>query len=218
VDFEFVYAIDGLSLGEDILSNRLLFEEGLTYTPGAYGCALSHLALWQETCRLDRTMTIIEDDVVFRHDFQEQVCRLMGLVPPDWDIVFWGWNLDAVLSLNIIPGVTSAIAVFDRDQLRRAMPNFRMGSEPPQLLRLDKCFGTSAYSISPSGAGKFISSCFPIRDFVLPVPEVGLAYPNFGIDVVMNTLYGTAKSYCALPPIALTDVDHLNSTIQRQID
>jgi len=40
---------------------------------------------------------------------------------------------------------------------------------PSLLLALDKCFGTIAYTITPEGATKFESLCFPLSSFRVPL-------------------------------------------------
>ena len=67
------------------------------YTPGAYGCLLSHL----EAVRGAReqnlaSLLIFEDDVELAPDFQEQFQRYFGQVPSDWDMLFFGAFHDAL--------------------------------------------------------------------------------------------------------------------------
>ena len=36
----------------------------LAYTPGALGCALSHVALWKKAVSQNKSITIFEDDII----------------------------------------------------------------------------------------------------------------------------------------------------------
>jgi hypothetical protein len=38
--------------------------EGLGYTPGAIGCALSHIAFWRACAAADGPVTVCEDDAI----------------------------------------------------------------------------------------------------------------------------------------------------------
>lgn len=191
-----------------------LFEPGLPYSAGAYGCALSHLTLWQEAADTDRVMTVLEDDAVVRADFAEQSAALIETLPEDWDIVVWAWNFDSILSLKAMPGISPTVMVFDQGALRDAVPEFRASTEHPAALRLDKCLGTPAYSISPRGARRFMAGCFPLAHCHVFFPVLNREVRNNGIDIAMNRIYSVMNSYCAFPPLAITRNEHAISTVQ----
>lgn len=73
VDYLFCDAIDGSTLPDNVLSNPLLFEKDLPYTKGAYGAALSHLALWNKAINENCVLTIAEDDAIVRNDFHVRI-------------------------------------------------------------------------------------------------------------------------------------------------
>jgi len=212
--FEFVPAVDGRAMSPEEVAKTGLFAPGLNYTPGAHGCALSHLRLWDECIASQTPMTIAEDDAIFRHDFLAQAESALARLPQDWDIVMWGWNLDFVLSLVFMPGVSSSITRFEQDRMREAIPRFQAMSDPPTLLRLDKCWGTCAYAISPTGAARFKAGCFPLKPFDLAVPVTGQVLHNTGIDSAMNRLYADMQAYVSFPPLVVTENDHTISTVQ----
>lgn len=213
IHFEFFNAIDGRELPREIIENPAFFEPGLPYTPGAYGCALSHVILWNEAIRLNETLTIVEDDAIFRLDFEEQFSRLVGTLSPEWDMIIWGWNFDTILALNIMPDISPAVVLFDQDQMRRSIVNFQNSKENLNLLKLDQCFGIPAYSISPNGAKKFRSLCFPLTNFRLSFPVLGKELSNQGIDVAMSRIYKLTNTFCCFPPLAITKNDHAISAI-----
>jgi glycosyl transferase, family 25 len=213
IGFEFFDAVDGSGIISDLNSFPDLFEPGLRYNAGAVGCAISHLTLWQEAADTDRIITICEDDAILRHDFEAQAARAIAGLPDDWDIVVWAWNFDSILSLNLMPDVSSTVMLFDQARMRESVGHFQAMRDTPSLLRLDKCFGTPAYSISPGGARKYMRNCFPLRDFQLHFPVLNRMLPNNGIDIAMNRIYSATNSYCALPPLAITKNEHTSSLI-----
>ncbi|HYD62312.1 MAG TPA: glycosyltransferase family 25 protein [Noviherbaspirillum sp.] len=215
IDYEFFKAVDGAGLSVESIAGSGLFDANLAYTPGAYGCALSHLRLWEEAIATDRVVTVAEDDAIFRSDFDVRQRAAIQSAPADWDIIIWGWNLDYVLSLSFMPGISPAIAYFDQEQMRSAIAAFQSFDARPNLLGLDKCWGIPAYSISPAGARKFKERCFPLKPLELTVPLTDIRLSNTGIDSAMNAIYGSTKSFVCFPPLVVTENDHSISTIQQ---
>ena len=60
-------AIDGAAADLSSLIARGVLGPGIRrfYSTGAIGCALSHLALWDEVIRTQKSSTICEDDAIF---------------------------------------------------------------------------------------------------------------------------------------------------------
>lgn len=214
IDFTFFDAIEGAQLMPEIDHSPDLFEPGLRYNAGSIGCAMSHLMLWQEAAGSEQPFTIVEDDAILRKDFHEQAARAIARLPEEWDIVVWAWNFDSILSLNVMPGVSQAVVLFDQQRMRESIADFQAMTNAPSLLPLDKCFGTPAYTISPAGARKFIRECFPLKNFQLHFPVLDRTLPNNGIDIAMNRIYASTNSFCSLPSLAVTKNEHALSTIQ----
>lgn len=58
---------------------------------GAIGCGMSHLLCWERIANSDKDYSIIlEDDVYFLDDFEEQLANAMQNVPPDFDVLYIG--------------------------------------------------------------------------------------------------------------------------------
>ena len=57
------------------------------YTPGAVGCAMSHIRLWEMAAAQDCSITIFEDDIAVSHQFEKKACEVLLNVPPDWDLI-----------------------------------------------------------------------------------------------------------------------------------
>lgn len=215
VAFTFSDAIDGSTILHEVNHAPDLFEPGLPYSAGAFGCAMSHLSLWQEAVDSGQPVTIVEDDAVLRHDFDMQSAALLATLPSDWDICVWAWNFDSVLSLNLMPGISPAVMLFDQNQLQNGLASFQAMTDKPSALPLDKCFGTPAYTISPAGARKYMLNCFPLTQFEVFFPVLNRKLPNNGIDIAMNRIYSETKAYCSLPPLGATPNEHATSLIQQ---
>lgn len=156
-----------------------------------------------------------EDDAIFRADFEEASNKLVATLPEDWDIVYWTWNLDAPLAVRFMENKSPAILTFEQSSYVEHAEAFRLSSEPVTALKLDKCYGTPAYTISPRGAKKFIEQCFPIKNQNVFFPLLNRESPMTGIDMAMNLIFPSTQSYVAFPPLAITPNDHKVSTIQR---
>jgi GR25 family glycosyltransferase involved in LPS biosynthesis len=215
LEYEFFEAVDGLALTEAELQDPRHFVHPLAFpSAGAYGCALSHLRLWERAIETNRPLTVAEDDVFFRRDFREASQAVISHLPPDWDFVLWGWNMDAVLSLMSLAGVTPAVVLCNIDLVRENMDAFQASTAPSWPLGLDRCFGIPAYTISPSGARRFREECFPLRNFEIYIPVLNRNYRNNGVDIAMARAYSVTKSFVAFPPLVATKNDNASSTVQ----
>jgi GR25 family glycosyltransferase involved in LPS biosynthesis len=211
LDFEFVRAVDAMALPKSAIASTGLFEPGLAYSIGAHGAALSHYCLWNEAISSGRALTVAEDDAIFRLDFAKTHDALLASLG-DWDIVLWGWNLDSILAMQGMPGMTAAM-YFDTVQVLERIEDFQSFSGRPGLFRLDKCFGLPAYSISPAGAARLKARCFPLTRFSINIPLLG-DFPNNGIDVATNRAYPAVNAFVSFPPLAITRNDQAITTIQ----
>ncbi len=211
--YEFFDAVDGAALTRAAVAASGLFQAGLNFTAGAYGIALSHHRLWQEAAAGEAPLTVAEDDAIFRSDFTQRRHEFLAQLPPDWDIVLWGFNFDAPLSLRLpfgLPGIFTA----SHNHIRQAVQNFQSFTGAPSPCRLEFSFGLPAYSISAGGARRFLKELFPLRDYSRVYPLIPKPVRNEGIDIAMNQVYPGAAAFIALPPLVVTPNDRANSTVQ----
>jgi glycosyl transferase, family 25 len=214
--FEFFDGIDGSLLRENEINNPKIFSQPLNFMSlGAYGCALSHLSLWEQVIECNFPLTISEDDAIFRNDFEYQSEKVIKMLPHDWDFILWGWNFNSILSLNEFSQVSPTVMLFNQNQMRNNIGIFKSGLNATFPFRLDKCFGTPAYTISPNGAKKFKELCFPMVNFELFFPGLKKKIPNNGIDIAMNKIYATTQSFVCFPPLVLTENLHELSTVKQ---
>lgn len=214
--YEFFDAVDGAALSDEEKEDGRYFGKNLSYSVGAYGCALSHIKLWERCAASEEAITIAEDDAVFRADFESEARRVIDSLPPDWDIILWGWNFDAILGLEFMKDVSPAFMKFDQDQLRRGINLFISSIEKVSAFRLGVALGTPAYAISPKGAKLFIENCLPIGNSSVDIPLLGKSFTNTGIDIQMSSIYGDTGSFVVLPPLVVTLNENSKSTVQRR--
>ena len=119
-------AIDGNALDTAELVRAGMIEPEFlqTYTPARLGAALSHLVLWKQAMEAGELLTICGDDALLHRDFESHAARLLDLLPADWDIL-WGWNFNAALDIDFLPGVSPCLVLFKEASLRPGFANFQ---------------------------------------------------------------------------------------------
>jgi GR25 family glycosyltransferase involved in LPS biosynthesis len=211
---ERVAAVDGSTVDRQRLVDSGTIASDLAYTQGAIGCALSHMGLWRKAVAHAQPITIAEDDAVLHLQFDSLAVGLISTLPADWDLVLWGWNFDSILAFDLLPGISPCVARFDQNQLRNATAKFQTRALSPRAYRLLRAFGSVCYSVSPAGANKLLTQSLPIRPMTVAFPTVDPAFPNLGIDIVMNAAYSHIAAFVSFPPLVVTCNDRAISTVQ----
>jgi GR25 family glycosyltransferase involved in LPS biosynthesis len=220
-DFTRFSAVDGQTLDLAVLQGAGLITSDIltTYSAGALGCAMSHIALWKRGLAGGEVLTVAEDDAVFHTRFREHAAEVMAKLPADWDIVLWGWNFDLFASIEMVPGVSPCLAQFEQIKTVAAVRQFQGQALQPHPLRLRWAFGTACYSVSPNGMRQIMDKCLPLRPLVIPFPEGLRAAPHMpyfravGIDVTLNAVYRDLNAFMCFPPLVVTRNDRSQSTI-----
>jgi GR25 family glycosyltransferase involved in LPS biosynthesis len=204
-------AVDGLKLdGAELISSGTMTGD-LSYTPGAIGCALSHITFWRACAAADGPITVCEDDAILHPDFQTCAAAAANR-QPDFDLILWGWNFNSVLAGELFDGAPFAMG-FDEDRMRQSIAAFRTDRPTPTLLRLHRAFGTLCYTLSPRGATKLLALCLPLAPRRVFFPLLNRESDNTGIDIAMNAAYPDISAYAAFPPLALTLNEAALSTV-----
>jgi GR25 family glycosyltransferase involved in LPS biosynthesis len=214
IEYEVVNAVDGVTLDFKSIDMRSFFSENLSYTHGAYGCALSHIQLWIECIENNEQITICEDDAILHKRFKYLRDEKLRELPENWDICLWTWNLDAHLSIQLMNTMGQTLVVMDQNEMRNKINEFQEEHLKVQTYKLKSAFGTACYSISPAGARKLLSEILPLSHFELYFDGINRKIPNNGIDIAMNKSYKNINSFVAVPPIAVSPNFHQLSTIQ----
>lgn len=208
VDVERFPAVEGSAVDRSALTADGSIVEPLNRNAGALGCACSHIALWRRAVESDETLTIVEDDTVLAGNFADEAARVLGELSAGWDVVMWGWNFDMPLWAAIPDRVSVCRMDFDQNQMREHLGAFRAGRQPRTAIRLRHCFGTHAYSVTPTGARALLRACLPMTDRLVSFNEADLVLANSNHDTDMNRAYPALRAYACLPPLALSENRH----------
>lgn len=209
VDYVYFDAVVGAELDDSITKNESIFSKNLNFNKGAMGNALSHISLWRYCVENDCSLTVAEDDCFFREDFHLIKSKLLGNENSDWDLISWGWNFDSPIYLNILKNISDISLFANQDQLRINTNKFLECKEFPKILPLRYSCGLPAYSITPTGAKKFLENCLPLSNINRYSGDV---FNNIGLDLSMSTVYPYTNSFVCLPPIAGTHNSKLDSS------
>lgn len=212
--FERVAAVDGQLLDRDEQVRAGLIAANNFFSPAAIGLLATHVRLWRACAQETEPFHIAEDDVIFRRDFVRVAAAALGELG-EWDIVFWGFNLDWPIEIELSAAVGRSVMVFDQDALRMGLEAFRDEAVRPALARLTSCAGTAAYSISPAGARRYLERCLPVGNApARHVTSHARKWRNTGLDVEMCRHHAELRAFIALPPLAASPNDHAQSTIR----
>jgi glycosyl transferase, family 25 len=205
----------------------LLTREGLVngdilsmYPIGSLCHVLSELALWNKAIETKQPVTIADDDTIFNLKFEATAPEVIRSLPPDWDLILWGWNFDLFMIFDMLPGVTPCVCQFDQDKMRLNTRAFQEMSISPRAHKLTWAFGMISYTVSPKGAQNLKSKCFPLQPMLIPCPD-GIrtpphspSYRNVGPDNTINNFHRHLQSFVCVPPLVISKNDHAMSTIQ----
>lgn len=220
IEIAFVDAVIGKELDRDqLMRDGVLAVENQTFTAGALGNAMSHRALWLEAQSATAPNFICEDDACLRGDFVERATTMLGQLPPNWDLVFFGYNTNASVATESPEGV-KAILMFDDGAKKspRYFENFaRLTAAPaPTPLGCFQAWGTLCYAISPRGAARLLKACFPLSS----APDLVMFGQNrrikpYTLDGMINVALQREPiaAYCAYPPLALSSNDLAGSDV-----
>ena len=199
-------AIDGSAVDTAALIRAGIIHPQIleTYTPARLGGALSHLALWQEAIETGEALTICEDDALLHRDFESHAARLLGQLPAEWDLIFWGWNFNAALDIDLLPGISPCLVLCEQASLRAGPANFQRLPISPQPFRLRQALGLPCYSVSSKGARALRDFCLPLRPLQLKLPGKDRYLRNIGIDCMMAALCPDLQAFVGFPPLAIT--------------
>jgi len=94
-----------------VIGSRLDLPDWWQYTPGGYGCLMSHLRVMEQAARLDTPMAVFEEDVVFCEDFAARLPEVLAGVPGGWDQLYLGGqHLTAPVPM-VNPGIVRGVDV-----------------------------------------------------------------------------------------------------------
>jgi glycosyl transferase, family 25 len=206
-------AVDGSTLDIPALVQRGVIapEVSNAYSKGSLGNAFSHIGLWERASQTGQPLTIAEDDGIFHHDFEAHAATVLPRLPATCDLILWGWNFDAALLFGMLPGVSPCLASFDQSAMRAGVANYQSQPLSPQPFRLLMGFGLMCYTIFPAGARTLKRLCVPLRGEKFFLPSLKREVTNYGIDVLMASVYPQINAFVCFPPIAISKNERATS-------
>ena len=158
-EFKRVEAVDGKTLDLRKLNmNGLLTDSSLKdtrmsiynkkqMTPGALGCYLSHMYVWEDSFRNNKNILVLEDDIITvgtKKQFFKKLNQFLEDVPKDWDIIYLGYH-------DYRSGFVKKMPINMNQEICRLENNVQ---------------GTHAYIINRRGAQKLLKDAKPIKSQV----------------------------------------------------
>jgi GR25 family glycosyltransferase involved in LPS biosynthesis len=214
--YTFHDAIDGKTINSNELNGHIFTKGSKNYSNGAIGCALSHLQLWEKCISLNKPIIVMEDDVIVSSKFKNHLNSLINnMLPQDWDIVQLSYNFDSVLSYNNTVYEQCNCTFGKKKMTKTDITNFVNSKINTTIAKLNNCFGTSAYIISPKGAKILKEKCFPLNNRIVNIPYLNNIM-CFTIDCMMNCVYKDISAYVSIIPFVITPhiSDDYKSTIE----
>jgi glycosyltransferase involved in cell wall biosynthesis/GR25 family glycosyltransferase involved in LPS biosynthesis len=197
-------AVDGAAVNRAELISSGILADDCPYSSGAIGCALSHIHLWRTARAGDRPTTIFEDDTVAVAGFDRKSAEIMASLPPDWDLVMWGYVFDPFDVWADLTVAKTRLHFLSIDP-QHVLNGFLNETHPLSTYRLLNAWGTQAYTITPRGASILLDHCLPLKKRVIQFSEPGVNYYDQGIDGAMNAAYPQMKAYICVPPLVVHD-------------
>jgi len=192
---------------QKLISARVIAGPLPNFSPASLANALSHKRIWDHYAKKSEAVTIAEDDAVFNHHFARKSAQVLAALPSDWDMILWGWNFDAHLDVEILPGLKRCIMVFEGKKLGSKVHDFQRLDCELAPLGVIGAFGTVAYSASPKGLKTLLQNCFPLKHELIHMSCISKAIWNCSLDVTMNKFFPTMKAYVCTPPLVWTEND-----------
>jgi len=213
-DFHRLPAVDGREVDPAALVKTGVIAEPLEhYSAGAIGCVLSHKGVWERCATEGIATTLAEDDALFNRRFAEIAPKVLAALPTDWDIVYWGWNFDSVLHVELPEGLNETIMYFQQQSLGPQVTAFQNATIDPRPFRLVNLYGLACYSISPAGAARLLARCFPLKNEPVWIAGLKAKIVNLGLDTAMNAHYRSLRAYVSFPPLVWTENERAQSDV-----
>ncbi|WP_166316527.1 glycosyltransferase family 25 protein [Acetobacter estunensis] len=216
-------AVDGWALSRPELVAQGIIAPENTYVEPALGVLMSHVTLWREAVTRNVPLTIMEDDVIVREDFDVRTCALMA-EHDECDAVFWGANTDWPLSVRLGGGLPDATLLFDETTGgKRALS--AQSESSPTLMRVLGLAGICCYTVSPQGAQRLLDRALPVGNIPAHARhfEAGIGvrshpinWQNTGLDVEISRQAEALDMWVCLPFLATSPNDWAESSFERK--
>lgn len=210
ISVEHFEAVHGIHLNEDEIIKNGLKNHDCRYSKPAMGCAFSHIKLWDMCIKINKPITVFEDDAIIHHSFEKHSEAAVN--DHKLEFILWGWNFDAPILIRYNEFFKNTIIKwaendFEKNSILYQKMQFEIRHE-----RLISAFGTVAYTITPIIAKKLLNLTLPLRSRLSPIPEL-CNLQNTGIDISMSFDYEKIGAKVSIPPLVVTPNNKKTSTI-----
>jgi glycosyl transferase, family 25 len=218
IDISVFDAVDGQTLDKQALLQAGIIDDlNLNFTMGFLGSAMSHRALWEKCIALGHPTLIFEDDVFLPDTLRDWIEPALDELAGGCDIVFLGYNRDAILSVGYGGGQWCNIA-FEPPSVgfeQEAQQHSRWsGPKSHCLLDTRLVWGITAYAISPASAAALLLHCFPLSNKrAVRMHGSGRMLVPYGVDGMVNLAIqlGLIKARVLFPPLVIGPNDQADS-------
>jgi GR25 family glycosyltransferase involved in LPS biosynthesis len=214
-----VSATDGATVDRAALVSSGYINRDLPYSDGTLGCAMSHVKLWEMAASQDRSLTIIEDDIVVSLHFEARAREILAAVPADWDFIQWGVTFNPLFVWVDLSVSKARLESYGTRNYSAASDYGMFQAEEffPAPLRLLHSFGLQGYSISAKGARAALEFCLPLRKKSIQFPDAGVTTEDLGIDVALCGLYPALRAYVCFPQLLIpNDGESVRKSIDKE--
>lgn len=152
-------------------------------TPGAIGCHYSQVSVIEQAYSLGKSALVMEDDLVFCHDFNQRMSIVENFLNNhEWDVFWLGGtyhtNPAQWHSLKHNPDLPMCTCTLNRDAEQ---------TEEPRIMRTYGIWSTYGYIVNYKSIPK-----------ILELLDMNV-YRSMGIDWLFIMLQPTLKTYCFAP-------------------
>ena len=150
-------------------------SENLNWLPGAIGCGLAHMKLWEMCIELDTPILILENDAKLVINFDTHLEQIVSRLPEDWDIIFFGSNWDAFTFIDLFKEEFGTAKVeFNQPLLGLFFDSTSFSFSDPVFYKVRVTYGTHCYLLSPKGARDLVSRIPVLENKFFRVPRTDL--------------------------------------------
>lgn len=190
------------------------------YTKGSIGIALTFQRLWQQIAEGNEPVVIFEDDVALSPDITAHIAMAADMLAQNQcDLFYFGYNFNTPIAIETLHGFKGLIKLGEQAPANAAFIR-KFQHQPPQphqtmIARIMHAWGMCAMMVSPDGAKKLLSLCFPLPDEQQQLFLFGQErhIPPIGIDSMVNLRLQQMdlRALGMFPPSAITPNDQADS-------
>lgn len=201
LDFDFFSATDGTHIDADSDSDFIKREDYHLFPKGALGSSHSWYRILREIVKGTENVVVFEDDAITHREFDKHLESIE--LPEDFDMIYLSYNTDAILITEPYPGQQLMHISKKPHPSKEMVSDFQHAKIYPGLQKLHTACGVSAVLVSPAGAKKTLSLCYPLeKQYFNLLKDV----PCITIDcfICKHMQNGLLDNYILLPSISLT--------------